>query len=142
MEAVGMLGMLGICSYEDIKRKRVHVFIVLLFGILGVIVHLFCKNLSLTQMLGGMAVGGVLFAVSIISREKIGKGDALLVTVAGIYLGFWNTLMLLWIASLLAGVVSLVLIARGKRNALIPFIPFLFASYIIILLFKGGTIVS
>lgn len=142
MEAVGLLGMLGVCSYEDIKKKSIKVITPVLFGILGVVLHLIFGKVGAIDMLLGMTVGGALYIISILSRERIGKGDALLIGISGIYLGFWNNIALLWSASILAGMSGLILIIAGKRHAQIPFVPYVLAAYIILLIIKGVGIVS
>lgn len=136
MEAAGLLGMLGICSYEDIKGKRVGVVFILCFAILGIVIHLFLGSRSIGEIIGGMVVGGFLFLISIISGERIGKGDALMVTVSGIYLGFWNNLFLFWVASIFSGVAGLVFLFKGRKNEEIPFAPFLLGVYLLSLIME------
>ena len=136
MEAVSLLSMLGACSYEDIKSRRIGVILVLGFGILGIFLHLFYSRLSIEEMLGGIAIGLIMFLVSYLSQERIGKGDALVLTVSGIYLGFWNNLFLLWGASLMASFVGIVFIAKGERKRELPFVPFLLVVYVLGLILK------
>lgn len=142
MEVVGLLGMLGVCSWEDLRKRRIRVTLVLGFGVLGLMLHLIFQNLTIWEMLGGMLIGAVLFVVSILSKERIGKGDALLIGVTGIYLGFWDNLILLWASSALAGLVGFVMILAGKKKKEIPFVPFVLAVYIILLIVGGGGFVS
>ena len=52
-----VLGMLGICSIEDIRKKEIQSIRVLCFGIGGILLHLWQRNQSLYSMLGGIAVG-------------------------------------------------------------------------------------
>ena len=51
-----VLGMLGICSIEDIRKKEIQSVRVLCFGIGGILLHLWQRNQSLYSMLGGIAV--------------------------------------------------------------------------------------
>lgn len=139
---LSLLGMLGICAYEDFKWKKIGLIPVLGFAAFGFLLHLLRMEISLSNILGGMSVGILLYILSVLSREKIGKGDALIVIVSGIYIGFWNNLILLWGAILLAGIVGAVYLIRGNRGKELPFIPFLLVVYIMILVFKGGTNVS
>ena len=48
-----VLGMLGICSIEDIRKKEIQSVRVLCFGIGGILLHLWQRNQSLYSMLGG-----------------------------------------------------------------------------------------
>ena len=50
MEAIGLLGMLGITTYEDIHRKEVHSIILLAFAILGMAFHLIFHKLGIYDM--------------------------------------------------------------------------------------------
>lgn len=52
MEAIGLLGMLGITTYEDIHRKEVHSIILLAFAILGMAFHLIFHKLGIYDILG------------------------------------------------------------------------------------------
>ena len=92
MEVISLISLLGICSLEDIWKRQIHLIIIGLFGILGVILHLYYGKLSALDMCAGVFVGVVLYLVSIGSGEKIGKGDAFLVTSTGVYLGFWDNI--------------------------------------------------
>ena len=47
-----VLGMLGICSIEDILKKEIQSIRVLCFGIGGILLHLWQRNQSLYSMLG------------------------------------------------------------------------------------------
>ena len=142
MEAIGLLGLLSICTYEDIRWRRIEIVSVLAFAVLGFIIHMFRMQIGLVDMFGGMLIGVLLLGISIRSGEIIGKGDALIVLVSGIYIGFWNNLILVWGASALAGIFGVVYIVRGQQKKELPFVPFLLSVYIIILLYNGGFYVS
>lgn len=142
METIGLLGMLSICTYEDIKWRRIEIVSVLGFAVLGFIMHLFRMQIELLDIFGGMLIGVVLLVISVYSGEMIGKGDALIVLVSGIYIGFWNNLILVWGASVLAGVFGLIYIIKGHRKKELPFVPFLLSVYILILILNGGIYVS
>lgn len=88
-----------------------------------------------------MLVGIVLYLISILSHGKVGKGDAFLVTSMGVYLGFWNNLTILWMASVMAaifGVVACVFFRKEKEESL-PFVPFLLVAYLLFLCLGAAT---
>ena len=132
MEAFGLVCMYGFTAFDDIKTKQVRLFEILAFGILGIAIELIYKHHSLMSILGGVGVGALMLVFSIASKEKIGKGDAFIVMVSGLYLGFVDTLSLLWISSvysLFAGII----IIRKYDNSIdyeLPFVPFLLAGYL------------
>ena len=122
-----VLGMLGICSIEDIRKKEIQSVRVLCFGIGGILLHLWQRNQSLYSMLGGIAVGAAVI---------IGIGDGLVLCVAGIYIGGINTMRLLLTGLFLSSLYALALLFmhRKRRKDTIPFIPFLLAAYLILLI--------
>lgn len=142
MECVSLLAMLGILSMEDLHEKKIRSFEILIFGILGLLFHLIFKRLSIENLLGGLLIGAGLLLISWLSGEQIGYGDGLLFLVTGIFLGFWDNMILLWGAAILMGLVSLFLYLTGKigRKERIPFIPFVLLAYVLLLFWKGGSL--
>lgn len=129
METIGLLGILGICSMRDVRHKTIQTGVLLLSAIIGLWLHLVFGSISVWDMLGGMAIGGVLFVVAHFSDEKIGKGDAFLVMICGIFLGFLGTLLILWMALLFANMVGITIaFFKRKRRYEMPFVPFLLVS--------------
>lgn len=135
MEVVTLLGMLGICSWDDLWKRQIHLAVLAVFSILGVLFHLYYGSRTTWDLLGGVGIGLLLYFVSLLTGEKIGKGDAFLVMATGIYLGIRDNLLLLWIGSLLAGMTGLFLyVIRKKRpKDQLPFVPFLFVAYLVLL---------
>lgn len=126
-----VMSMLTLCSAEDIKKKQIRLHSVLLFGILGIILHMLFRMQSIENMLLGMSVGVTLLVLSKLSGGRIGAGDAVLLIVTGIYLGFEQNMQLFFSGLLLSGIWALgVLVLKKKsRKDSIPFIPFLLAAY-------------
>ena len=139
MEALSLVCLYGLTSYEDLKTRQVRVIEVLIFGVFGIFFNLICKPHTAISVLGGVLVGAGVYIFSIFSKEKIGKGDGLIVMVTGLYLGFRSTLYLLWISSVLAAMVGTVFIKRHgeKMDFELPFVPFLMAGYLIQFILKG-----
>lgn len=127
-----LLGLLGICSIEDMRKKEIQVYVVLTFGIAGVILRLFYQNVSMKNMILGMAIGVAIMLVSIVTAGQIGLGDGLLLTVTGIFLGVYGNAMLFLHGLLLAAVwsVVMVLVLHKGRKTKIPFVPFLLIAYL------------
>ncbi len=140
MEALCMAGMFLYLSFEDIRKKTIPVIPMMFWGIAGVIMHLYYGRLELISMVSGMLPGLVAYILSIVSREKIGKGDAILLIVTGVYMGFWANIMMLWtglIIAAIAGVMMLVFFKKSRGYEL-PFVPFLFAGFLLVMLSNGG----
>lgn len=135
MEIIGLIGMLGICSVEDIWKRQVHVAVISIFGIIGIVLHVYYAKQSAFDLFAGMLVGIVLYIISILSGGRIGRGDALLVTSMGTYLGFWDNLTVLWMASVMAAVfgVMILIFLKKEREKRLPFVPFLLVAYLLFL---------
>jgi len=103
MQNVVLLLLLIICAVEDFRRKEVTVTYILLFGTVGVVLHLFYPNCSVYSMLWGLLLGIGIMAVSLLSRGSIGMGDGILLTVTGVYLGGYENLELFLLGVIFCG---------------------------------------
>lgn len=91
---------------------------------------------SLLSALG--SAGFFLFLYLITRKRGMGKGDIKLSFFIGLFLGWPNCFLALYVAFLTGAIVSLILIIWGKRKlvgGVIPFGPFLVTGVIIVLLF-------
>lgn len=142
METISLLGMLFFMGYEDIKTHKVRDILLLIFGLIGMMFHISNGRISFVSLLGGFLIGCFLFLISLITHEKIGKGDAFVIMLTGIFLGFWQNILLSWLAFSLAGIVSFAAIILKKKNVNdeLAFIPFVFLGYLFLLIINGGKI--
>ncbi len=137
MQKVIVLGLLGICSLEDVRHKRLTIVYILMFGIGGVILHLFAPVCSIYSILCGMLLGIAMILVSLITRGNVGIGDGMLLLVTGVYLGGYGNLQLLMTGLLLSALWALRLAFKKKKGKdEIAFAPFLLLAYFV-LLFQG-----
>ncbi len=135
MQKYLVLGLLGLCSWEDMKRKRLTVVYILLFGIGGMMLHLFSPICSIYSILGGILLGLAMMLASVATGGMVGMGDGILLAVTGVYLGGTGNLELLSIGLLLSACWSLGLVVLKKKRGKdqIAFVPFLLASYLTML---------
>ncbi|MCF0131287.1 MAG: prepilin peptidase [Pseudobutyrivibrio sp.] len=133
MKYIILLLILGICTYTDIKGKYINMMVVGFGGLVGVVWNVLSGEMTVSAMLAGMILGVLLLIFSIISKEKIGMGDAMMVIITGIYLGIRNTTSLVFFSTLLAGILGMLFIKIKNKEIgyELPFAPFLFAVYII-----------
>ena len=91
---------------------------------------------SVFYLMTGMSVGIALLLYSLVTHESIGYGDGCLFVMTGFFLGIWENLVLLLLASVLAGIGSAVLLffRKKKKKERIPFVPFVFTAYVLLLL--------
>lgn len=132
VSCVVLLLALAGAAYEDLKEKRIHVFIPVGTAAIGLLLQLLWLQRTFGDVLLGMAVGLVVLLPAVLGRGSIGAGDGMILAASGIFLGFWENLTLLMTALMLAGAAALFLliIKRKGRNYRMPFVPFLLAAYL------------
>lgn len=140
MEIGCLMGALSLLALEDLKIKKIPIIPLVLTGIVGMIFHLLNWNRNIWDILAGMFIGVVLYFISVITKGKIGRGDGVLFMVTAVYLGFWNNLVLLWIACILAGVVGSVMMIffKKKKDYKLPFVPFVLLAALVMLVAGKG----
>ncbi|MCM1257933.1 MAG: prepilin peptidase [Roseburia sp.] len=130
-----LLGTLGFHSLEDIKSKEITLMVTLGSAMAGLICHIVYQSQSIYSMLGGMVFGGLILLFAILSRGKIGPGDGMVFMLTGLYLGVEENLALMLLSFFLAGCwafIAIFFLHRDKKEKM-PFIPFLFLAYVLIL---------
>lgn len=129
VELVLLPGLL-IWSIEDKKKRLVDVRKVVPFIALGTGLVLW-QGQGFYRLLFAVIIGAIFYLISIFSKERIGKGDALVMMTIGIYAGAFDAIRVVWVASLLAalaGAYELLVKKRGIAYEM-PFIPFLLGGY-------------
>jgi len=129
-EGVLFFGLL-LGAIMDIRQRQLSVTYLGSIGVLGIINQIFERQNSFLPVAGGIGIGLLFIFLSKMSKGGIGMGDALLISAIGIYLGFWKLILLTGYGLFLSGIFSLILIIVKKdRKLTIPFVPFLCAGYL------------
>lgn len=125
----------------DIREKRVPnvlVGVLLACWVLIMVPQLFFQTETALDLMisGGIGflLGGILFlVVYLISRGGLGGGDVKLMAVSGLYLGFNGVLPAMLYGSVLAALVTLILILLKKlgRKDTFPLVPFLYVGMLL-----------
>lgn len=124
--AVVLNSILIIVSFIDFKHEIIPNRIIIIILCLGFI-YVLTGNISIKNALLGMITGGgILFLLGIIPHA-LGGGDIKLMFSLGAFLGLYKTISTIFIAFMLAAVVStiLLLFKIKRRNDNIPFGPFI-----------------
>ena len=97
--------------------------------------HILGKDITWVRILLGISVGICILLLAIVTREKIGLGDGMLLTVTGVYLGGADNFQLLMYGLFYAALFSLavLVVRRWKKSREFPFVPFLFLGYLTML---------
>lgn len=124
--------MLSICAFTDLKDRRISLVILGMFLMIGLAVNCIFVINTAESIIGGITVGLFFIVISLISKGKIGLGDGLIISICGVYLGFWSNLILVFDTFLFCGLTGAVLMAVKKINLNyeLPLIPFMVAAYV------------
>ena len=140
-----VLIMLILETASDIRTKSISavrmIFFVVLAGAMNII---FCYQ-PVWSMLGGMAIGALLFAYALATSESIGYGDCLIFVCVGEFIGFSKNMQLLFfslVAAAVSGGIYAIVRKKGMR-AKIPFVPCILGTYTVMTIteiIKGGIV--
>lgn len=120
-------------SIEDLKKKEVSVvYIKVIYGI-SLLIFLGLRLPEWKEAVLGLAIGFVFTMLAKVTAEKIGSGDAYVIGCLGLLLGYQTCILICLTAFGISFWVSafLFLIRKSGLNKTIPFIPFLFAGYLV-----------
>jgi leader peptidase (prepilin peptidase) / N-methyltransferase len=127
-----IIGLLGICTYTDIRKRELSMVIVGIFAGLAIVWCAVFMKAFLWQQVIGCVVGVLLLLLSKLTKGAIGEGDGYLLMVTGLFLGLWDNIRLLmgalWSVAVIA--IILLIIRKADRKKELPFVPFLLLSYV------------
>ena len=132
---------LALCAICDIKRKSVNGLLLLCGAAVSAgltVAGLITGSLTVQGVLSGLADGGIILLISVLTKERIGRGDAYIVCICMPLVGAVEGLAILLAAFVLAAAAAGVCLAV-KRCSLrfeIPFVPFLLGGVIAVM--AGG----
>ena len=129
----GVLGcILAVQSFYDIRKKELPSWVTLAGGIIGILLWV-AKGEFYLEQLAALLPGILCLLFAKLSREAMGYGDGLLIIMMGIYLKTDKIITVCMWAFCIAGVAALFLLVSGKKKGkqAIPFVPFLFAAFLL-----------
>lgn len=132
-------GYLCCLAVLDIRSQRLPERLLAAGAVVALLQVFLGASPSIILSIAGAAVGLAFLGVSRMTGEALGYGDSIVILILGIALGLWNLLALLMLAFLMAAGCSAVLLTvfHFQRKTTLPFIPFLVASYVLVLIFGG-----
>lgn len=130
--------MLAVETVSDLRTKAVSAVRLAVFMAGAVAVNAVMRYQSVWSMLGGMAVGAVLFMYALATKEGIGYGDCMVFACAGAYIGLHENMRLLFFSMLAAMAVGGInsLMRRGNMKSRVPFVPCILGVYIVMTIVK------
>lgn len=122
--AILFISMLVIITVSDLAYMLIPDKILLFFLIPLVVARVFSPLTPWWDSIAGAIIGfGVLFLIALVSKGGMGGGDIKLFFVIGIVLGLTNTLLTLFLASVIGTVVGIIFLRKAKKGRKTP-IPF------------------
>lgn len=121
---------LGIQSYWDIREQKIPTNVSIIGGILGFLLSVHTKR-SCLDVCMALLPGVSMLIVGWISKESIGYGDGILISILGLFYT-WEVLLEICFLSFLcsAGAALVLLVVLKKRGKdTIPFVPFLMLGW-------------
>ena len=121
---------LGCASYFDLKNRAIPIFLLGVFGVLGIFYNVIWNYQKLEDLFLSVVIGCFFMCISWISKEAIGYGDSLSFIVLGLLEGGIGVLRIVFAAFLLSSLYCVwrLLKFKDKRCDTIPFLPFLFLA--------------
>ena len=135
IEKIGCFIFLGWMSLFDIKSRRLPVLYIA-FGFMSALaVRIIFNNVPLRPYITASVIGIIFILISGFSKEKIGYGDSFMILITGMLLGIENLMFVLFSAFIMCFVTGIVImyIRKSIRNMSLPFVPFLFAAFILLM---------
>lgn len=146
--------LLIICSYTDLRKRAVSIRVLAIFFILtaglmagnyvlgmgyGVTIGRLMYEINAENIIFSLIPGGVLFFISLLSKEAIGKGDVYLVGLLGLMTGFERISVILFISMVACaafGSICILAKRKGKKDTL-PYVPFLLGAYLTLIIMNN-----
>lgn len=132
----GLAGIfLLICTFQDMKTGKISGYLILLFGIVGIIVDIIFK-IPWQMCISGILPGLGILVFGKLSKEQIGYGDGFVMSVMGLFLSGRENISLFLTALFLCSLCTIILFLKGKirRQMTFPFLPFLTIGFVIYVL--------
>lgn len=129
-------GYLLFAAISDIKTRQLSRNVILLCAALFLpfaIVGLYDKELQPMQHILGAAFGGIFLGIGYATKEALGYADGWSIVLIGLYLGLRPAMFIACCALFLAALQSMLLLGvkKAKKSSTFPFLPFLFAAFLL-----------
>lgn len=137
IKEITLLSGLCVMSVEDIRRKEIRRIWLILLGAAGVLWMIVGGEIPELDDLARFIPGILCLLVAGVTREQLGRGDAVLILIMGCYLSAGALMSVCMIAFAIAGTTALVLlvVAKKSKKYTLPMIPFLLAGYVMLCFF-------
>ena len=121
------------CGIIDWKKKELPMWYIGIFSATGCVYTLASRRVSVMQMLLGASIGLLCLIVSLISKNRFGFGDGVILGAVGIWAGGEVLLEIMLRAFFLVVIIEGVMVLMKKRTmqSEVAFVPFLSVSCLV-----------
>lgn len=132
MKTIVITIFLILSTWIDLRKKEVNISLCISVALVGLIYEIFISKTDILSIILGILPGIFLMLTSIVTNEEVGKGDAVILSTIGIFLGLKKTILVLIYALFSTIIIGgiLLLIRKKNKKYKIPFVPFILFSYI------------
>ena len=131
---------LGICAYTDLKGKYIYTWVCGISCMGAIIAHAIMKDITIKNLGLGVLIGTVAFIVSIVTKEKFGRGDAwMVITVGALEGGMFLIPVLIWTLIFFnIYAISGIGLKFFNLKSKLPLVPFAFVANVLVAVLTGG----
>ena len=133
---------LGVCTYTDLKGKYIYTWVCGASSAIAILAHALLKDVPVKNIGLGVLIGSVAFIISILTKEKVGRGDAWMVmTVGALEGGMFLIPVLIW--SLIffnIYAISGMSLKFFNLKSKLPLAPFALVANVLVAFLSGGKI--
>ena len=131
---------LGICAYTDLKGKYIYTWVCGISAVVAITTHAILKDIPIGTLGLGVFIGTIAFIVSIVTKEKFGRGDAWMVVTVGVLEGGMFLLPVLIWTFILFNIyaISGMSLKYFNLKSKLPLVPFAFVANVLVAFLTGG----
>lgn len=125
------MSVLTVCCVQDLKSKEFSLWLAIaLYALAGA--NAFVSESFIPNLISASAVLGVLGAISLISKQKLGLGDVLILSALVLFRGFTSGVFIFNTALVLCLVLCIVrlTVSKKKKSTETAFVPFLSIGFV------------
>lgn len=118
----------------DIRKRKIWVPIALIEIPLLIGLHYWMHQGSLFLWIASIGVGAFFYLISFVTKEQLGRGDALLFAMTGAGIGLQSNVLLLYLTFVMTfGVAAFLwLVKKVNKNYRMPLAPFVLCAYCVV----------
>ncbi len=120
--------LLGLLALIDFIKKEIHIFILLPVITVWLSISIWNNESKMQAILAAI----LLIGLSIVTKQAFGMADAIVLSLIALENGIFNMLIIFFTANIIFLIFAVIKFGFKQKNREIPFIPFIFISFILL----------